>query len=109
MKELFEYIESFKTKSTGQSETPLWLSIVGLIFICIVFCFGITLLLAQAVGIDIDATDEKGKQKANIVWGIAIVTTIISSIYVVTDVIKEYNEAEAKAKARAEESKVVTK
>lgn len=102
MKELFEYIESFSTnkkKNTdGGEPLPLWLRIILSIFICIIFVFGGTLVLGILFGINLNASDEKGKQKVKLLEAVGAVLTIIASIYLVTAVINEYYEQEAKAK-----------
>lgn len=103
MKELFEYIESFSTnkkKNTdGGEPLPLSLRIILSIFICIIFVFGGTLVLGYILfGINLDASDEKGKQKVKLLEAVGVVLTIIASIYLVTAVINEYYEQEAKAK-----------
>lgn len=101
MKELFEYIESFSTtknKSTD-GKPPMWFEIIASIFVSIIFGFGGTIVLGYLLfKIDIDASDEKGKQKTKILYAVGTVLSILLCAYLITDVINVHSEQEAKAK-----------
>ena len=65
-------------------------SLLFALFLTIVFVVVGTIGLATLLGINIEATDDKGKKKANILFGIAFVLTVAVYIYLAIELTNQY-------------------
>ena len=66
------------------------------LFVTIVVVFVGTIgLVSTLLGINIDATDDKGKKKANILFGIAFVLTVAVFIYLAISLTNQYYKQQA--------------